>query len=79
MWKAGGSGGVLCFIQPHALAPDPFVFGMAVVDAVRHAARAWAQAVNVSEEDALARIYEGFDAEREKPTTVVTQVTGRPN
>jgi hypothetical protein len=56
-------------IEPRHLGADPFVFGMAMVDTIRHAARAYAAAVNVSEEHALERIYEGFDAERAKNTT----------
>ena len=59
MWKKPG-GAPVCIVDPHGLAPDPFVFGMVMVDAIRHAARAWSQAVNIGEEDALARIYEGL-------------------
>ena len=62
-------GPMTALINPHHLGPDPFLFGMATVDAIRHAARAWAQAVNISEEEALARIFEGFDAERGNNTT----------
>lgn len=78
MWSKPGSG-VACVIEPRALAPDPFLFGMAMVDAIRHAARAWSQVVDVGEEDALARIFEGFDAERGTPTSGASQVTGTPN
>jgi hypothetical protein len=55
-------------IEPRALGADPFLFGMAMVDAIRHAAIAYSRAVNVSEEQALARIMEGFHAELENPT-----------
>lgn len=63
MW-AKQDGPVTCFINPAALAPDPFAFGMALVDAVRNGARAWARAVSISEAEAEARIWEGLDAER---------------
>ena len=66
MWH-GADGQVTCFINPAALAPDPFAFGTAVVDAVRNGARAWARAVNISEAEAEARIWEGLDAERGLP------------
>ena len=73
MWKPL-DGGAICFVQPENLTADPFVFGMMMVDAVKHAARAWSQAVNISEEAALARIFEGFDAERAMPTTDIEQL-----
>lgn len=63
MWMRP-DGPVTCFINPAALAPDPFAFGIALVDAVRNGARAWARAVDISEADAEARIWEGLDAER---------------
>lgn len=68
------NGGALCFVQPENLAPDPFIFGMTMIDAIKHAARAWSQAVNISEADALARILEGFDAERGNPTDEIKQL-----
>ena len=55
-------------IEPAALGADPFLFGMAMVDAIRHGAIAYARAVNVSEEHAFARIMEGFQAELANPT-----------
>jgi len=55
-------------IEPRALGADPFLFGMAMVDAIRHAAIAYSRAVNISEGQALARIMEGFQAELENPT-----------
>jgi hypothetical protein len=67
LW-AKEDGPVTCFINPAALGADPFLFGMALVDAVRNGARAWAQAVGVSVEHAEQRIWEGLDAERAKPT-----------
>ena len=73
MWKPA-EGGAFCFVQPENLAPDPFVFGMIMVDAIKHAARAWSHAVNISEEAALLRILEGFDAERGNSTTDIKQI-----
>ena len=68
LWAEPG-GPMTALIVPQNLGADPFLFGMAMVDAARHAARAWSQAVGISEEDALARILEGFDAERGHHTT----------
>ena len=67
MWRRP-NGPVTCFIDPARVGPDPFAFGIALVDCVRHGAKAYAQAVGVSEAHALARILEGFDAERDHPT-----------
>ena len=61
-------GPVTCFINPVPLGADPFAFGMALVDVVRHGARAYARAVGISEGEAEARIWEGLDAERAHPT-----------
>jgi hypothetical protein len=38
------------------------------VDALRHGALAYAQATGIGEEEAFARIMEGFDAEMGNPT-----------
>jgi hypothetical protein len=56
-------------IDPAALAPDPFAFGMALVDCVRHGARAWSAATGVEEETVRERIWEGLDTERLRPTS----------
>jgi hypothetical protein len=61
-------GPTTCVIEPRALGADPFMFGMAMADAVRHGAKAYAHAVGISETEALERIWAGFDAEREWPT-----------
>lgn len=66
MWYDGNR--VLCFLNPAQLEADPMALGVALVDAVRHGARAWAHAVNISEAEAEARIWEGLDAERATPT-----------
>ncbi|WP_294212193.1 DUF5076 domain-containing protein [uncultured Sphingomonas sp.] len=68
-------GPVTCFVNPVPIGPDPFAFGLAIVDCVRHAARAYARAVNIDEEAALARIWEGLDAERAAPTTDPISIT----
>jgi hypothetical protein len=67
MWHRPG-GEATCLVDPAALNPDPAAFGIALVDCVRHGARAWANATGISESDALARIWLGLDAERENPT-----------
>ena len=70
LW-AEPDGPMTALIEPRNLGADPFLFGMAMVDAIRHAARAYAHAVNIEEDAALARIYEGFDAERGNHTTAL--------
>jgi Domain of unknown function (DUF5076) len=67
MWNGGEQGG-FCFVSPQAIDPDPFVFGIRLVDAIKHGAKAYAGAVDISEEDAYKRILEGFHAELENPT-----------
>ena len=66
---ASDKGPVLCFVNPRALGADPALFGLALVDAARHAAASWAKATGTGEDQALARIFEGFDAERAAPTS----------
>jgi len=56
------------FVNPKALGPDPALFGIALVDAARHAAAAWGKAVGQPESDMLARIWEGLEAERSAPS-----------
>jgi hypothetical protein len=55
-------------IEPRALGADPFLFGMAMVDAIRHAAIAYSRAVGIGEGEAFGRILAGFQAELENPT-----------
>jgi hypothetical protein len=66
-----------CFIDPNPIGADPFLFGMAMVDAIRHGAKAYAQAANITEEHALERILEGFDAERGNHTTGVVSLSDK--
>jgi hypothetical protein len=48
--------------------PDPSVWGIALVDIARHAAKAYALNGAISESDALVRIKQLFDAEWSSPT-----------
>ena len=69
-------------IEPRALGADPFLFGMALVDAIRHGAIAYSRAVGITEDHALARIMEGFQAELENPTDEARPIDGgegKPN
>ncbi|WP_379552591.1 DUF5076 domain-containing protein [Erythrobacter sp. W53] len=61
-------GPATCIIQPDKL-EDPRHFGLLMVDAIRHGARAYAQCYGISEEDALAAIWQGVDMERANNTT----------
>lgn len=73
LWSEDGEN-LTAIIEPRGIGADPFLFGMALVDAARHGAKAYAQAVGISEEQALARIWEGFDAERSYPTDTPRQI-----
>ena len=73
LW-ADPEAGMTAIIEPRHLGADPFLFGMALVDAARHGAKAYAHAVNISEEEAMARIWEGLDAERGNPTDEPLQI-----
>lgn len=66
-WSRQG-GPATFFVNPRGLGADPFLFGVALCDSIEHAARAWARATGIEETEALARIWEGFDAERAAPT-----------
>ena len=47
---------------------EPDMWGLLLVDLARHAARAYARESEYSEEEALNRILDMFDAEIERPT-----------
>ena len=47
---------------------EPDMWGLLLVDIARHAARAYARESEFSEEEALARILDMFEAEIERPT-----------
>jgi hypothetical protein len=51
---------------------EPDVWGLLLVDVARHAARAYARESNYSEEEALQRIVEMFEAELSRPTDMGT-------
>ena len=65
---ARSDGPVTAFVNPVPLGADPMALGIALVDVVRHGAKAYARATGIAEADALARIWEGVDAERAAPT-----------
>ena len=67
LWSEPG-GSQTFIIEPKNLGADPALFGMAMVDCLRHAAIAYSRAVGVSEQHALERIMMGFQAELENPT-----------
>ena len=73
MWAKPG-GPATCLVDPAALGADPALFGIALVDCIRHGARAWANATGINEADALDRIWFGFDAERNSPTDLGKEV-----
>jgi hypothetical protein len=73
LWAEPG-GPMTCIIEPRALGADPFLFGMAMVDAVSHGAKAYAHALGIPEAEALARIWQGLDAERVSPTDTPREV-----
>jgi hypothetical protein len=54
---------------------EPDMWGLLLVDIARHAARAYARESDYTEEDALARIVEMFDAEIARPTDMGTTTT----
>ena len=47
---------------------EPDMWGLLLVDLARHAARAYAREAVMSEEEALSRILDMFEAEIERPT-----------
>jgi hypothetical protein len=47
---------------------DPFTWGILLVDLARHAARIYAMETELSEDEALAQIRAGIDAELARPT-----------
>jgi hypothetical protein len=53
----------MIYMNAHVM-PDPRMFGMLVADTAMQGAKAYAQAHGISETEAMARIWEGLDAER---------------
>ena len=60
-------------IDPNRL-EKPEMFGMLMTDCVRHAARAFANRMGITEGEALSRIWQGLDAERDRHTTDLTTI-----
>ena len=77
-------GPATCIIQPDKLA-EPEMFGLLMVDSIRHGARAYAQCYGMSEQEALKRIWDGVDMERSNNTTGLDTIqdyaphAGEPN
>lgn len=67
-WAKPDGGATSFYINPRSLGADPAWFGIAMVDAIRHAAAAWAQAIDRPEAEMFDRIMQGFQAERDAPT-----------
>jgi len=61
------------FINAYKM-PDAGMFGMMITDTVRHAARAYAQALGITEAQAAVSIWRGVDDEREKHTTELNTI-----
>src|SRR5205807_9098752 len=51
---------------------EPYMWGLLVVDIARHAARAYAREGDFTEDEALTRIVDMFEAEISRPTDVGT-------
>ena len=49
---------------------EPDMWGLLLVDIARHAARAYARESSYTEEEALARVVEMFEAEIARPTDI---------
>ncbi|MFC7537953.1 DUF5076 domain-containing protein [Sphingomonas sp. GCM10030256] len=62
LWVEDGGPGTF-FINAHKM-PEPEMFGMMMADAIRHGARAYAHALEISEAEAEAMIWQGLDEER---------------
>jgi hypothetical protein len=56
---------------------EPDMWGLLLVDIARHAARAYAQESSYTEDEALARVVDMFEAEIARPTDV-GKTTPRP-
>ena len=69
MLRAFVAGGGLSIAFTRAF-KEPDMWGMLLVDIARHAARAYARESDYSEDEALARIVEMFEAEIARPTDV---------
>ena len=66
VWATNGAGSSV-WINANVL-EDPEMFGYLMADTIRHAARAYAREANSSEDEALSRIVDMFEAEIARPT-----------
>ena len=73
IWVTNNAGSTV-FIDAEVLA-DPQVFGFLIADTVRHAAKAYAQAWDLEEGDALQSIVDGLGEELREQFNVITPVT----
>jgi hypothetical protein len=65
VWAANGA---MHLSLATGLWKDPATWGIVLVDLARHVARAYEQTTGTPAADTLKRIFEGFEAERSKPT-----------
>jgi hypothetical protein len=72
LWVQDGGPGHF-FINASKM-PDARMFGMMITDTVRHAARAYACALGITEAQAAASIWRGVDEERERHTTELNTI-----
>lgn len=64
---ARGDGASLVFVNPRVIGADPGALGLAIADIAHHGAMSYAKATNLTEAEALARIWEALDAARAAP------------
>lgn len=57
------------FVDPRPVGADPILFGVALLDVIEAAAKTYARAVNIPEEEAAARIWAGLESQRGQPTS----------
>lgn len=67
-WKTP-EGLTVSFVDPRPVGADPALFGIAMLDVIEAAAKTYARAVQISEEEAAARIWEGIESQRGQPAT----------
>jgi hypothetical protein len=76
MWTEP-NGPATCLIDTQPVGADPFAFGIALADCVRHAAKAYTHATGILESEAEEQIWAGLDAERASPTDSVTDLSDK--
>ena len=65
-WKTP-EGMTVSFVDPRPVGADPALFGIALLDVIEAAARTYARAVQISEDEAFARIWAGIESQRDTP------------